>query len=92
MESIMDTGHLIDVAIAIFLGYMAWKLRTVEKMATDIAVIRSVLDGLPIPTMQEEIQRNRHKIADVDRGLATLGERVKSIESRCTLLHHDGIL
>ena len=87
MESILTTGHLIDASIALFLGYMAWKLRNVEKMATDIAVIRSVLDSLPIPTMQSDIQRNRYKIADLDKGLATLGEKVHSIEGKCKMLH-----
>ena len=75
MGDILTTSHLI---------------RHVEQMSTDIAVIKSRLEDLPIPSMQSDIQRNRHKIADLDKGLAALGERVHSIETKCAILHgHD---
>ena len=77
---LLQTTHLIDAAIALFLGYMAWKLRNVEGIRTDIAVIKTTLEQLPIPTMQSDIQRNRHKIAELDKGLAKLGERINSAE------------
>lgn len=89
MEPLITTSHLIDVSIALFLGYMAWKLRHVERMSTDIAVIKSKLEDLPIPSMQSDIQRNRHKIADLDKGLAAMGERVHAIETKCSMLHHN---
>jgi hypothetical protein len=90
---LLQTTHLIDAAIALFLGYMAWKLRNVEGIRTDIAVIKTTLEQLPIPTMQSEIQRNRHKIADLDKGLAAMGERLKavtvSIESIKSYCNHN---
>lgn len=89
MESILQTNHLIDAAIALFLAYMAWKLRNVDEIRTDIAVIKAVLEGLPIPKMQEDIQRNRHKIADMDKGLAALGEKVHAIEGKCKIFHRE---
>jgi hypothetical protein len=87
MESVLQTSHLIDIAIALFLAYMAWKLRHVEQMGTDIAVIKSVLESLPIPTMQADIQRNRHKIQDLDKGLTRLGERINAMDAQCSLRH-----
>jgi hypothetical protein len=86
---LLQTTHLIDAAIALFLGYMAWKLRNVEGIRTDIAVIKTTLEQLPIPTMQSDIQRNRHKIAELDKGLAKLGERMNAVEGRCKIYHKD---
>jgi hypothetical protein len=86
---ISETTHLIDVAIVLFLGYMAWKLRSVEGIRTDIAVIKATLEQLPIPAMQSDIQRNRHKIADLDKVLAAMGERLNAVEGRCQILHRD---
>ena len=86
---LLQTTHLIDAAIALFLGYMAWKLRNVEGIRTDIAVIKNTLAQLPIPTMQSDIQRNRHKIAELDKGLAKLGERMNAVEGRCKIYHKD---
>lgn len=89
MIGLLETSQMIDAAIAIFLGYMAWKLRSVESIRMDIAVIKNTLEQLPIPAMQADIQRNRHKIADLDKELAALGERMNAIEKRCQIFHRE---
>ena len=87
MEPILTTNHLIDSVIAIFLGYMAWQMRGIGSMRTDIAVIKSVVEHLPISTMQSDIQSNRHKIAALDKGLVQVGERLNSLEGKCRIYH-----
>ena len=89
MEPILTTNNLVDAAIVMSLGYMAWKMRNVDEIRTDIAVIKSVVENLPIPKMQEDIQRNRHKIADMDKGLAAMGEKVSAIQGKCKIYHGD---
>lgn len=78
---------LLGFGLYIIYGVLSKQGDALKMQGEAIAGINAKLDGLPLATLQADIQSNRHRINQMDRDMATLIERQNQMDKRCERMH-----